>query len=90
MHTEAIRTELREFVRQQFSIPESDPDFSDDVDLFNYGYIDSIGAVELTGFVEKHFGIRFTDSDWVNSPLGSIREISAFIGKRLQGQNSHA
>jgi D-alanine--poly(phosphoribitol) ligase subunit 2 len=90
MHTEAIRSELRKFVRQQFSIPENDPDFSDDIDLFNYGYIDSIGAVELTAFVEKHFGIRFSDSDWVNSPLNSIGEISFFIGKRLEGQSNHA
>ena len=77
-------------MRQQFSIPENDPDFSDDTDLFNYGYIDSIGAVELTAFVEKNFGIRFTDSDWANSRLNTIGEISAFIAKHSEGQSNHA
>jgi methoxymalonate biosynthesis acyl carrier protein len=86
MHTEEIASELRRFVRQQFSIPEDDSDFSDDINLFNYGYVDSIGAVELTGFVERQFGVRFTDSDWINSPLSSIREISTFVAKRLQGE----
>ncbi len=86
MDTEQIRSKLRRFVQERFTIPENDPDFSDDIDLFNYGYIDSIGAVELTGFVEREFGVRFTDSDWVTFPLSSIREISAFVAKRLEGE----
>jgi acyl carrier protein len=86
MHTDQIMSELRKFIRERFAIPENDPDFSDDVDLFNYGYIDSFGAVELTGFVERQFGIKFTDSDWVNFPLSSIREISSFAAKRRQGE----
>ena len=84
MHTEDIGSELRTFVRQQFSIPGDDPDFTDDVDLFNYGYIDSIGAVELTGFVERQFGVVFADADWINFPLSSIREISMFVAKRIK------
>ena len=86
MSAEKIRSELGSFVRQRFAIPDNDSDFSDDIDLFNYGYIDSIGAVELTGFVERQFGVRFTDSDWVNFPLSSIREISAFVARRLGGE----
>jgi methoxymalonate biosynthesis acyl carrier protein len=85
MHTEEIIAELRKFVRERFAIPEDDLDFSDDVDLFNYGYIDSIGAVELSDFVERQFGIKFTHSDWVNFPLSNIREMSSFVAKRRQG-----
>jgi len=86
MDTENISSELRNFVRQQFSIPEDDRDFTDDVDLFNYGYIDSIGAVELTGFVERQFGVVFADVDWINFPLSSIREISMFVARRIKGE----
>jgi methoxymalonate biosynthesis acyl carrier protein len=86
MQTQDIGSELRNFVRQRFSIPQDDLDFTDDVDLFNYGYIDSLGAVELTGFVEQQFGVAFADSDWINFPLSSIREISTFIAKRIQGE----
>ena len=86
MHTDEITSELRKFIRLQFAIPENDPDFSDDIDLFNYGYIDSFGAVELTGFIERQFGTTFADSDWTKFPLNSIREISAFVAKRLEGK----
>jgi methoxymalonate biosynthesis acyl carrier protein len=85
MSTDEITVELRKFVRERFAIPEDDLDFSDDVDLFNYGYIDSMGAVELTDFIERQAGIKFTDSDWGNFPLSSIREISSFVAKRRQG-----
>jgi acyl carrier protein len=81
---EEIASEVRTFVQQQFSIPKDDPDFSDDIDLFNFGYVDSIGAVELTGFVDRQFGVQFTDSDWISYPLSSIREISTFVTKRLK------
>jgi acyl carrier protein len=86
MSADEIRSELQRFVRHRFAIPDNDSDFSDDIDLFNYGYIDSFGAVELTGFVERQFGVRFTDSDWVNFPLSSIREISMFVAKRIKGE----
>jgi acyl carrier protein len=87
MHTEEISSQLRGFVRLQFSIPENDADFSDDVDLFNYGYVDSMGAVELTDFVERQFGVRFTDSDWINFPLSSIREMSTFVANRIEEES---
>jgi acyl carrier protein len=84
MKSDQITSKLREFVQHRFSIPENDPDFSDEIDLFNYGYVDSIGAVELTGFVAREFGVKFADSDWLNFPLSSIRAISAFVAQRCE------
>lgn len=84
MQNEEITAELREYVPERFAIRENDPDFSDEVDLFNYGYVDSVGAVELTEFVEGKFGIEFTYSDWVNFPLSSIRDIASFVAKRRE------
>jgi methoxymalonate biosynthesis acyl carrier protein len=86
MEIPEITSELRGFVRERFGVPENDPDFNDEVDLFNYGYIDSFGAVELTSFIGKRFSIRLTESDWVAFPLSSIREISGFVSKRQKGE----
>jgi methoxymalonate biosynthesis acyl carrier protein len=86
MDTHEITSQLRQFIRQQFGIPENDPDFSDNVDLFNYGYIDSFGAVELTNFMENNFSMRVTESDWAAYPLNTIQEISTFISKRQKGE----
>lgn len=86
MEIREITSELSEFVRRQFSVPEDDLDFNDEIDLFNYGYIDSFGAVELISFIESRFSVRLTNSDWAASPMNTIREISSFVAKRHKGE----
>jgi acyl carrier protein len=86
METQEIISELRQFIQQRFGIPKDDPDFNDTVDLFNYGYIDSFGAVELSDFMESTFSMRVTDSDWAAFPLNTIEEISSFVSKRQKGE----
>jgi methoxymalonate biosynthesis acyl carrier protein len=86
MENQEITSQLRQFIQQQFGIPETDPDFNDNVDLFNYGYIDSFGAVELNNFIENQFSMSVADSDWADFPLSTIQEISSFISKRQKGE----
>lgn len=86
MEIPEITSELSEFVRRQFAVPEDDPDFNDEIDLFNYGYIDSFGAVELISFIKSRFSVQLTDSDWAASPMNTIREISQFVAKRHKGE----
>ena len=85
METTDIVTELRNVIRTKFKIPESDCDFNDEVHLFDYGYIDSFGAVELTTFVKTRFAIEVTESDMVVCPLNSIKEIAAFVACKQKG-----
>ena len=81
-----IADQLRGFIRERFNVPETDPDFSDDVQLFDYGYVDSFGAVELNSYVEKTFAIKVTPSDLIAFPLNSIQEIATFIARRRAGE----
>ncbi len=85
MEIQEVMLELRNYIREQFKIPEKDPDFNDDVHLFNYGYVDSFGAVDLIAFVETTFSINISESDLVAYPLNTIREISDFVVKRKEG-----
>jgi D-alanine--poly(phosphoribitol) ligase subunit 2 len=81
-----IASKLRGFIREHFNVPEADADFSDDVHLFDYGYVDSFGAAELNSFVEQTFAIKVTPSDLIAFPLNSIREIGTFINRRRAGE----
>ena len=78
---QAVET-LRNFIRQRYNVPLDDADFSDDVHLFDYGYIDSFGAVDLIAFVESAFDIKISQSDLVAYPLNTIREIADFALQR--------
>jgi acyl carrier protein len=77
---------LGEFIRQRFEIGADDPEFCNDVHLFDYGYVDSFGAVELIAFVEKTFSIKIRQSDLVAYPLNTIREIGEFAVQRKRGE----
>jgi len=81
-----IIARLRTFVRERFNVSESDRDFSDDVHLFDFGYVDSFGAVELMSFVETTFGTEVTGSDLIAYPLNTVREIATFVMKRENGE----
>ena len=81
-----ITAALRDYIRERFKIPETDPDFSDDVHLFDYGYVDSFGAVDLNAFIEKHLAVKINQSDLVAYPLNTISEISTFVLQRKNGE----
>lgn len=85
MELEEIMSKLRKFIRERFKIPENDADFNDDVHLFDYGYIDSFGAVELTSHVEKVFSISVNVSDSIRHPMNTVREIATFVKGRQEG-----
>jgi D-alanine--poly(phosphoribitol) ligase subunit 2 len=86
MDLNEIIAQLRQFIRAQFKVPEADADFNDDVHLFDYGYVDSFGAVTLTSWVENTFSIRIKDTDMIAFPLNTVHEIANFVVRRRNGE----
>jgi methoxymalonate biosynthesis acyl carrier protein len=86
METANIIPELRNYIRERFKVSADDSDFTDDVHLFDYGYVDSFGAVDLTSFVEEKFAIKISESDMVVYPLNTITGIATFVSKRKKGE----
>lgn len=86
MQIEEIKSSLEKYIREQFNVPANDTDFNEDVHLFDYGYVDSFGAVTLTTFVKTKFDVEITNSDLVAYPLNTIREISEFVVNRKNGK----
>jgi D-alanine--poly(phosphoribitol) ligase subunit 2 len=85
METPEIMQAVRDYVRSHFHVPDTDADFTDDVHLFNFGYVDSFGAMELTAFVMDHCAITISAADLIAYELNSIRQISTFAAKRKIG-----
>jgi acyl carrier protein len=86
MDLQSITTTLRDYIITHYSISTNDPDFSDDVHLFDYGYIDSFGAVDLVNFVQQRFEINVSQADMIAYPLNTINEIAQFAVLRKQGE----
>lgn len=73
---------LSDFIREKFDIGD-DPDFTNDVHLFNEGFVDSFGAVEIIHFVEETFNIEVTQKDITLFPMNTVNEIAAVVGSKI-------
>lgn len=86
MQTAEIASSIRGYISDRFKVLVNDPDFTNDVHLFEYGYVDSFGALDLTIFVETTFDVKVTESDMVLYPLNTVNEIAEFVTKRRSGE----
>lgn len=80
-----VPPQIEQFVRSKFDIATDDPDFTPDIHLFDYGYVDSFGAQELIHYVEATYRIKIEDDDLVKYPLNTVNEISQFVVDRQAG-----
>ena len=86
MEIEEIKKILRDYIVERYAIPAGDADFTDDVHLFDYGYVDSFGAVDLVSFVQETFGITISQGDLIAYPMNTINEIATFTSLRQRGE----
>ncbi len=83
MTMEEIIAALDAFVREHFEIETDDEDYSEDVNLFDFGYVDSMGATEIVLFAEERFGVHITQKDVTLYPMNSVREIAAVVAGKV-------
>lgn len=79
----SVKDVLRDYIIQYAAVEPDDPDFSDDVDLFDYGYLDSLGATEIVLFLEDTFQVKITQADITLYPMNTINEISEVVESKL-------
>lgn len=73
---------ITEFIREHFDIGD-DPDFTTDVHLFNEGFVDSFGAVEIINFVEETYDIEITQKDITLYPMNTVEEIAEVVESKI-------
>jgi len=84
-----ILDRVRAFVRETFMYAQPDAALPDDALLLERGIIDSMGVVELVGFLQEEFGIDVEDSEITEDNLGSLRTIDAYVRAKLDGSGGN-
>lgn len=59
---ERIAADLEAFIRARFDVSAADPLFGREVDLFEEGYVDSVGVVEVVNYLESTYGLTVPDA----------------------------
>lgn len=77
-----INTKLFAFIRENFNI-DDDPDYTMDVNLFDYGYLDSLGATELIMHIEEEFSVEITPGDIMKHSMNTVNEIAEVVKQKL-------
>ena len=72
----------RAWVRENYLYMRPDWPLGDDAPLLGSGVIDSIGVIELVGFLQEAFGFSIADEEIVENNLGTLAAIGRFVHRR--------
>lgn len=71
--------QLRHFVQDTFLYMRPEFDLRDDTSLLQSGVLDSMGVMEVLGFLEESFGVVPADQEITEANLGTLNAIADFI-----------
>jgi acyl carrier protein len=76
---QAIADRIEEFIRVQFEVDPNDGGFDRTVDLFELGYVDSVGFAELLAFFAEEFGAEIPEDDLLSDEFMSIDGMATIV-----------
>ena len=86
MTTTEVADQIETFVRNQFRVAVGDTRFSRTQPLFDLGYIDSVGVVELLAFLDDRFGIQLPDDVLMSDEFATIDGMATIVCRLGSGQ----
>lgn len=78
-HVQAIANHVETFVRSRFQVQPDDAGFTRRVHLWEAGYVDSMGAIELIHNLERSFQITLPDTALFSEGFTSIDGIARIV-----------
>ncbi len=74
---EGTRSEIRQFITDRF--PKVT--FSDEQDIFEMGFVNSLFAMELVMFIEQRFGLRVPNQELRRETFRSVEAMTELIDR---------
>lgn len=86
MSVSEIAAALEAYVRAEGDVPDGDPHFNLEVDLFEFGYIDSVGFVQLVVWLEDSHDIEPTEAYLLDERFNTIGGMATIVDSRVGAQ----
>lgn len=78
-----MNKKIRDFIEKNLIVfDNTKPTFSDDDDIFNHGFVNSLFAIRLVSFIEQEFNIQVDSNDLELSNFNTINNIVRFIAEK--------
>jgi D-alanine--poly(phosphoribitol) ligase subunit 2 len=85
-----IANRIEAFVRSQFEIDPSDDGFDQTVDLFELGYVDSVGFAELLAFFAEEFGVDVPQDDLISEEFVNIEGMARIVTRLVADREARS
>ncbi|MBD3241676.1 MAG: hypothetical protein GF331_13885 [Chitinivibrionales bacterium] len=79
---EEIRDTITEFIHSHFVRARADA-FTSQTNLLEEGIVDSMGLLDIIGFLENAFAVRVTEDDLLTDNFGTIDSLVAYVERKL-------
>jgi acyl carrier protein len=83
---EQVAERVERYVRTQFRVAPGDQRFSRSLALFEAGYVDSVGVVELLAFLSEEFAVQLPDDALMSEEFSTITGIAAIVCRHGNGK----
>ena len=78
-----VAKRVEEFVRERFRVRADDTEFGTEVNLWELGYVDSVGAVEMIVHLEQNYGIQLPEEVLFDPDFTNIRGIARLVVRTI-------
>lgn len=86
METVKIGEQIQAYISAQFPLARQ-RNLRAHESLLESGIIDSLGILEVVGFLEREFGIAVDDEELVPETFDSVDRLTAFVSGKLKTQS---
>jgi acyl carrier protein len=76
---EGAARDIERFIRERFQIAADESGFSRSVNLWEEGYVDSLGVVEVIAFLEQRFDVDLPEEVVFSPEFTNIDDIARFV-----------
>ena len=81
---ESLASNLDAFIRERFRVPSDDERFDFDTNVWEEGYVDSAGVVEVFAFIETAIGDRLPEALLFDPEFVTVRGMARLVVASLQ------
>ena len=79
-----IKDDIRNYIINKSKIQSNDTDFN--LNLYKYGYLDSMDSMSVVFFIEENFNIKITKEDILMHNLQTINNIAILVSEKLKNR----
>lgn len=79
------RQVIRNYILENFLFVDDPSAIADDASFLEQGIIDSVGALEITVFLEQRFGLSVKEEEMLPINLDSVNNLVSFIERKRKG-----